>query len=116
MMYTNPHLTHTIAEWPTGRYTTTALFSIETHKSGKQRAVRITHHPLTGKPAAPKKLTYADQVRIVDGEDGRTYLLEYSCLSQALSVMQGNMQYQQEYITREDPRYTTLCSYFSEEV
>lgn len=110
--YSNPRMQATIDNWPTGSYTTTAIFSIETHPTRGQRAVRVTHHPITGKPAAPKKLSFARQARIVDGDDGRTYILEMSIYSGLLYVMRGDMKYQHETVYREDPRYSTLLGFF----
>ena len=113
MMYSNPRLDVTIADWPTGSHRTTAHFWIETHTSRGQRGMRQTAHPITGKLAAPKKLTYARQARIVDGDDGRTYILELGVYSKSLSVMQGNMQFQAEHIAESDPRHAALLALFN---
>jgi hypothetical protein len=65
--YSNPRIAATIENWPHGGKRVTAQFYIEEHPTRGQRAVRVT----TG---APKKLTFAKQMRIVDGDDGRTYI------------------------------------------
>ena len=111
MHYSNPRTESTIENWPTGRSTMTAIFSIETHPKRGQRAVRITHHPITGRPAAPKKLTFARQARIVDGDDGRTYILELSMCG-SIHIMKGDMQYSHEHVMVGDARYADLMAMF----
>lgn len=114
MMYTNPRTTATMTDWPSGQYRTTAHFRVEAHPKRGERGVRVTIDPKTGRPCKPKTLTYADKVRIVDGDDGKTYFLEQSRFSTHLSVMQSNMQFQQELIDAEDPRYEALCALVQE--
>jgi hypothetical protein len=106
MQYTNPRLEATIENWPSGRNTVTAQFSVETHPKRGQRGVRVT----TGKP---KTLTFARQVRIVDGDDGRIYFAELGRFSTNISIMRGTMDYQQEYIAPDDPRHADLLRIFS---
>lgn len=112
MQYTNPRTQCTINDWPSGRHRTTATFRIETHPTRGERVVRTTLHPKTGRPSAPKTTTYARRVRIVDGDDGRTYLVEDT--GTHLTVRQGNMQYEQETLWPRDPRYSTLLALFDE--
>jgi hypothetical protein len=87
---------------------------VEAHPTRGQRGVRQTRHPKTGAWSAPKKLTYARQVRIVDGDDGRTYLLERGLYSSLLSVMCGDMKFQAETISQSDPRFAALWAMVSE--
>jgi hypothetical protein len=65
--YSNPRMRAVIPNWPNGGKRVTATLEIEIVKGRGERAVRTT----TG---APKKLTYADRMRIVDGDDGQTYI------------------------------------------
>lgn len=105
MKYTNPRTEATIENWPSGSQRVTAKFTIEKTAKG-ERAVRTT----TGKP---KMLTYAPKSRIVTGEDGRIYiarLTEYG----HISIFKGDMQYQQESIFENDPRYPELLQFFQE--
>jgi len=76
MEYSNPRMKAEIENWPWGSHRTKAIFSIETHPLRGQRATRITINPKNGKLCAPKKTTYSKRARIVDGSDGRTYILE----------------------------------------
>lgn len=112
IQYSNPRLAASFTDWPSGRHRTTAHFSIETHPKRGERAVRVTLHPVTGAPSAPKMLTYAKQVRIVDGDDGRTYLLELSMWTHFVTVMRGDMKFQEEVIYDTDERYPALLAMF----
>lgn len=91
MEYTNPREKVIIEDWPSGSRRVTATFEVEKRASKGERAVRTT----TGKP---KKLTYAQFVRFVDGDDGRLYVLELSAYSNMISVMKGTFDYQHEVI------------------
>jgi hypothetical protein len=112
--YKNPRKRAVIEEWPCGKYTTTATFTIEAGKKG-ERAVRTTLHPFTMRPRAPIKLTFAKKARIVDGEDGKTYILELS-QSGHIVVMQGTMDYQVELVFPTMARFPELLALFGEEV
>ena len=112
IQYSNPRIYTVIDRWPSGTRRTTATFFIETHPTRGERAVRVTIDPKTGRENAPKALTYAKQVRIVDGDDGRTYLLERSLHYRSLTVMRGDMKFQEEYITETDVRYPALLALF----
>jgi hypothetical protein len=111
MHYHHPQMTLTVKDWPYGRdVRTTATFVIETHPTRGQRGTRTTIDPKTGRTSQPKTLTYAQQARIVEGDDGRTYILEQT--GTHLSVMQSNMQYQHEAIFPGDARYEALRQFF----
>lgn len=113
--YSNPRLEAVIQDWPIGNKRTTATFRVETHPTRGQRGTRFTIDPKTGRPSATKVLTYAAMVRIVDGDDGRTYLIERSIYG-GVSVMQSNMQFQHEHISGEDPRCADLLALFNPEM
>lgn len=99
MKYSNPRMKAVIENWPSGHKRVTAIFEIEQGRKG-ERAVRTTD-------GAPKKLTFAKLARIVDGDDGRTYiakLTEYGFVS----IMRGDMKIQHENIFPNDARYAEL--------
>jgi hypothetical protein len=102
--YSNPRMSATIENWPSGSQRVTARFEIEQTKRG-ERAVRTT----TGEP---KKLTFAKMVRIVDGSDGRTYIAEYTAYG-FISIMRGDMKFQHETIHQNDPRYAEALEIFA---
>ena len=102
--YSNPRTEATIKDWPHGRNRVTARFWIESHPKRGERVCRQT----TGKP---KKLTYSKRFAIVDGDDGRTYLIYDTSPYSFLGVMQGNMKYQEETVHPEDgERYEELAA------
>ena len=110
--YSNPRMHAVINQWPYGPHKTIAEFTIEQHPTRGERAVRVLINPRTGKYDKPKKLTYARQALIVNGDDNKTYILERSIYSSILSVMRGDMKHQEENIYLDDPRYITLLSFF----
>lgn len=105
--YSNPRTHAVIENWPlSARHRGTATFTIEQHPKGNaERAVRTTI-------GAPKKLTYAVKQRIVDGDDGRTYIV---CLSiyGSIGVMKGDMKFQHEWISQDDSRIPELMALFN---
>ena len=86
--YSNARRKAEIPDWPHGQQRVTARFWIE-GKEGRERACRQT----TGKV---KKLTFARRMMIVDGDDGKTYILAETY--GLFCVMQGNMKYEEETI------------------
>ena len=66
-----------VDDYPYGRDRTTAKFTIETDKRGRQRAVMQTVNPRTGRENKPKKATYTGSVKFFMHE-GKTYVLEHS--------------------------------------
>jgi hypothetical protein len=114
MNYSNPRLKATFTDWPYGREKTTATFHIETDARRGQRAVRTTIDPKNGRPGKPKTLTFATQARIVDGDDGKTYIAELS-RSGFISIMRATMQFQEESIPVGDPGYAEVRALFGAE-
>jgi hypothetical protein len=101
--YNNPRMRAVVPNWPDDGKRVTATFEIEIVEGRGQRAVRTT----TGKP---KKLTYAKRMRIVDGSDGRTYILED--FDSFIGVRQGNMKYCADTVHYHDPRFAELQALF----
>ena len=124
MNYSNPRMAVEINNWPFGRQKTTANFSVEKcPRTGRERAVRVTVNPKTGKPCTPKKQTYAKRVRFVDGSDGRLYVLEDNTDYGHLTVMEGNLDFHSETIYggrangsygSKDPRFDEMFALFEE--
>jgi hypothetical protein len=104
MNYSNPRTEAVIEDWPSGKNRTTATFTVERNPKRGERAVRVT----VGKP---KVLTFAKQARIVDGDDGKTYILENH--GGFVRVMRGTMDYEAEQpIFPSNPRYAELMALF----
>jgi hypothetical protein len=104
MTYSNPRTSATFHDWPSGAKKVTADFFIETHPTRGERAVRVT----TG---APKKLTYARKMRIVDGSDGRTYIAALTRY-RTITIMRGDMKYHHGSCLLGEPRYAELLELF----
>lgn len=106
--YSNPRNTAIIENWPSGSKQVTATFSIESDPKRGERAVRTT----TG---APKKLTFARKMRIVDGDDGRTYIAALTDYGH-ITIHRGDMKYHEETVFGHDPRYAALVALFVDRV
>jgi hypothetical protein len=107
MKYSNPRMSATIENWPSGSKRVTAQFRIENHPTRGERGVRVT----TG---APKTLTYARKARIVDGDDGRVYIAELTIYG-FVSIMCGNMKFQKETIHLDNQRHGEVLALFNGE-
>jgi hypothetical protein len=107
LTYSNPRMKATIPDWPSGSKRVAAEFEIESI-NGKERGIRTT----TG---APKKLTFARLARIVDGSDGRTYILELSFYGH-ITVKRGDFKYDHETVFEKDPRYPELLELFARDI
>lgn len=100
--YSNPRMSATIENWPSGSKRVTAIFTIESDPKRGERAVRTT----TG---APKKLTFARKMRIVDGADGRTYIAALTGYGH-IALWQGDMKYTAESFFERDHHYPQLLA------
>lgn len=105
LKYSNPRTSATFDDWPSGSKRVTAHFSIEVHPTRGERAVRVT----TG---APKKLTFARKMRIVDGDNGRTYIAELSSYG-FVTIMRGDMNFNEEVVHAGNPRHAELLALFA---
>jgi hypothetical protein len=110
MKYSNPRKSFTTDQWPYGKFKTTATFTVETGKNG-ERVSRVTVNPKNGRENKPKTTTYADQVLIVDGDDGKTYIANLTVWGN-ISIMQSNLQYQHESLFPGDENYQEIRSLF----
>ena len=113
LTYSNPRKDVVIEDWPSGKFKTKAVFTVEA-KGDKERAVRTTYHPIHDYANAPKKLTYAQKVRFVDGSDGRLYIIELSANYNMISVMKGTFDYNHEtiHLSSQPERYNQIKSLF----
>jgi len=84
MQYLNPRRRAIIENWPSGSNRVTAEFFVEATKRG-ERINRIT----AGKP---KSTTYYKKMFIVDGDDGKTYLVGLCNEMDCIVVIPGTMQ------------------------
>ncbi len=111
LTYANPRMEAVINDWPSGSHRVQARFWVQVTNRG-ERACRTTANPKTGKPCAPKILTYAQRMRIVDGSDGKIYIIEDNSNYGHITVMQSNLQYNHETIHRGEPRHSEVMALF----
>jgi len=84
LKFSNARRSATISDWPLGSGKRgPCTFTVEAGSRG-ERISRVT----TGKP---KYTTYAQKACIVDGENGKTYLLLF--LGDAVRIAQSDMQH-----------------------
>jgi len=117
-IYSNPRTFVRFNDWPYGRQLKTeCTFQVETliiAGDHKERVSKTTINPKTGKPNKPKKTTFAVQARIVDGSDGKTYIIEQSNWGPTIYVKKWDF-YDHESISLEGDaeRYAQVHELFS---
>jgi hypothetical protein len=99
--YSNPRMSAIVTNWPSGGKRVTAKFEIERDAKRGERGVRTT----TGKR---KKLTYGRAARVVDGDDGRTYVAVQAAHFGFITIFRGDFKYAAETIFPDDSRYTAV--------
>lgn len=101
--YTNPRLEATFQDWPLGgNRRGPCRFFTEYHPKRGYRVGRIT----TGKP---KFTTYHPASAIVDGDDGRTYILAHAQACHFVTVYRSDFfQHETVHQSDEPDRYADL--------
>ncbi len=116
-IYTNPRTYAAFPDWPYGRKTRTlCTFTVEivgAFAGRRERISKVTVNPRTGRENKAKKTTFAPQVRIVDGSDGKTYILQKSNYSMVLYIKKSDF-FDFESIHPEDERYDSVRKLFTE--
>ena len=101
-MYNNPRTYAEIPNWPYGQHRRVVCrFYVETDKRGRERVCRITRKP-NGQWSKPKKTTYGQICAIVEGDNGKTYVLIFTEQYRQITVMQSNLQYMEESLCESD--------------
>jgi len=113
--YSNPRMHAEVGNWPLGsNLRGMAVFDVEIKPGKGERAMRVTRRDDAHKLSKPKVLTYARKVRIVDGDDGRIYIIALSSSFPMITVMRGTMDYMAEdAIIPPNPRYDGLLALFA---
>ena len=114
--YSNPRLYAEIPNWPMGgTHRGVAIFAIEARPGKGERATRVTRRYDHPKATAPKTLTFSVKQRIVDGDDGRTYVIRLTRYGH-IAITGSDMQYDAEAaIFPDDPRYAAIRALFDME-
>jgi hypothetical protein len=112
LTYSNPRMHAEIDNWPMGGQSRgTATFTVEAKPGRGERATRTTRRDRDGRVGTAKVLTFARKMRIVDGDDGRTYVITLTMYGH-ITVFQSNMQYNEEVIHENDSRYAAVRALF----
>lgn len=96
--FSNPRKEAEFDDWPYGRHRCKCRFVVEskvTGSSGKraERVARTTENKTRTGWNKPKRTTYADRFVIVDGSDGKTYLLAWSKPYQHVTIWLSDVQH-----------------------
>ena len=114
--FSNPQLQADFNDWPSGRARVLCRFTVQSDPKRGERVARTTtgRH---GSWCAAKHTTYSDQFRIVDGSDGRTYLLARRLpllgYAAAITIWLSDAQHVVDTVYGDDPRYPALVSLFT---
>ena len=109
MNYSNPRTEATFNDWPFGRtLKCQCTFKVELVPKKGERVYRTTVDPRNGRVSAPKRTTYGRKMKIVDGDDGRTYILEAVHIYGWLQLWKSDLMHNHEIIRPEDPRFAEV--------
>lgn len=112
--FSNPRLSATIENWPFGSKRTTARFEVSPRTKRGVRIGRQTRNKTDTGWNKPKLTVYAHQACIVDGSDGKTYLLMRSKNFPMVTVEQGTMNYNHCTAHHPSELFDTLTALLSE--
>jgi hypothetical protein len=120
--YSNPRMEATLATWT--RISTipnwtrvrpnlgAVHLAVETVEGKGQRATRYTLGDWPdAKPSATKRDTYNLRTRIVDGDDGKTYIIGMTMYG-FVNVTRSDLKTQQETVWPKDERWASLVAMF----
>ena len=108
MKFSNPRTTAVFEDWPFGGSQRCRMeFKIESHPTRGERCIR-TSTTANNRVGKPKKSTYSTMCRIVDGDDGKTYILEYNQVYRMIHVRESNLKYSFKTAYPGDPDYDEL--------
>jgi hypothetical protein len=83
--FSNPRTVAEFDDWPSGHARVKCVFKVHHDKRG-YRVERSTQNK-HGEWCKPKFTTYSGQAAIVDGSDGKTYILQVAALYGFITVM-----------------------------
>lgn len=103
--FSNPRKSAIIDGWPSGRMRVQAKFEVERHPTKGERVSRVTQTKDLQGWNAPHRTTYAEKFFIVDGDDGKTYMLSTVSWAGAVIIWSSDMKHIVEYVYKGDGRY-----------
>ena len=84
--FSNPRLHAEFNDWPSGSRRVKCTFHVEHHSKHGWRVTRQTEH------YALKKTAYGGKPAIVDGSDGRTYLLQIADMYNFITIYSSDLR------------------------
>ena len=93
-----------IEDWPYGRNTCRATFTVE-RKNDRERISRVTVNPKTGRESKPKTTTYGRRCAILSDGNGKTYCATISQHGELISILDGTMKTSYETLTKADGNF-----------
>ncbi len=115
IVFNNPRKFAEFGDWPCGRHWCKCRFEVESNSRG-ERVLRFTENKARTGWNKPKKTTYADAFVIVDGDDGKTYLLSYNSIcGRPIIVWFSDLQHVTETFWPKHPLYLELLRLFKPE-
>ena len=109
MKYSNPRLVAEFNDWPIGgTHRGQCKFEVEPAKPGKGVRISRTTTDKHGRWCKPKVTTYGGPAAIVDGADGKTYVLQMR-MGDTVCIWEHSLQYT-TYIRAADPEFAELKS------
>jgi hypothetical protein len=107
MKYSNPRLVAEFNDWPIGgTHRGQCKFEVEPAKPGKGVRISRTTTDKYGRWCKPKVTTYGGPAAIVDGADGKTYVLQMR-MGNTVCIWEHSLQYT-TYIRAGDPEFAEL--------
>lgn len=102
LTFSNPRLTAEFSDWPIGgKNRGQCKFAIE-DVNGKYRVIKQTTNK-AGAWCKPKKTTFGGKAVIVDGDDGRTYVLQGSRMWQHIVIWRSDFMQEASVHESSDP-------------
>lgn len=110
IQYSNPQMERTFDDWPYRQVQTTCVFEV-THRNNRERCQRRTQEPMSKRWNNPKLTTYGLKCRIMDGDDGKIYVVTWNNYG-FFNVMRSCLKLQQESVSLGDPRFEDMRKQF----
>jgi len=107
LTFSNPRSTAEFNDWPSGRDRVQCKFYVEHDAKRGYRVCRQTTDR-DGKWCKPKTMTYSGLCAIVDGSDGKTYILQIAAMYGFVSVWRHDFMTACDAIFEADPRHWEL--------
>jgi hypothetical protein len=107
LTFTNARLEASFDDWPSGANRVQCRFYVEHNEKRGYRVCRMTTDK-AGNWCKPKERTYGGPCAIVDGSDGKTYILQIAKLYGFVSIIRHDFMDACDAVFDRDPRHAEL--------